>query len=187
MIKKYTHTLITILVTVFALSTRAHADDTSNDTIWGGIKSSLSATWVSNDYELYIPIHIWHNRSYYSTDKIDKYNEQPWGLGVGKYRLDKDGDWHSLYAMAFSDSHNDIEPVAGYGFQKMWRPDDNFRLGAGYTLGLTLREDFNYRPIPIIAPLASIEYKQLALQSAYIFGGNGNGNILFTWLRWQLK
>jgi palmitoyl transferase len=39
----------------------------------------------------------------------------------------------------------------------------------------------------VIAPLLSIEYKQLALQSTYIFGGNGNGNILFTWLRWQIQ
>lgn len=96
-------------------------------------------------------------------------------------------DWHSLYVMAFSDSHKDIEPVAGYAFQKMWRPADDFRIGAGYTIGFTMRRDFNYLPIPVTAPLASIEYKQLALQSTYIFGGEGNGNILFTWLRWQLK
>jgi palmitoyl transferase len=77
--------------------------------------------------------------------------------------------------------------VAGYAFQKMWYPSNNIRLGAGYTLGLTVREDFNYIPLPVIAPLASIEYKQIALQSTYIFGGKGNGNILFTWIRWQVN
>ena len=178
---------LTFLLPILLLPVAARADETNNGSTWSYIQDTLSQTWNANDYELFIPINIWHNRSYYSSDKIDSYNENPWGLGVGKYRFDNDGDWHSLYVMAFSDSHKDIEPVAGYAFQKMWRPGNGFRIGAGYTVGLTMRQDFNYLPIPIAAPLASIEYKQLALQSAYIFGGEGNGNILFTWLRWQLK
>jgi len=165
----------------------SHADETMANSTYTYIKDSLSQTWAADDYELFIPVNVWHNRNYYSSEKIDSYNEQPWGLGIGKYRYDSDGDWHSLYIMAFSDSHSDTEPVAGYAFQKMWRPNDEFRLGAGYTAGLTLRKDFNYLPLPVLAPVASIEYKQLALQSTYIFGGQGNGNILFTWLRWQLK
>jgi palmitoyl transferase len=131
-------------------------------------------------------VNTWHNRNYYSAEKIDSYNEQPWGLGIGKYRFDDDGDWNALYVMAFADSHNKIEPIVGYGFQKMWRPTDNFRLGAGYTVGITIRDEMNYVPIPVIAPLVSVEYKRLSLQSTYIPGGNGNGNILFTWLRWQI-
>lgn len=188
MIKRYTQiSITTALVIAYTLSTTAYAESTSGDSMWGRIENSLSATWSSNDYELYIPIHTWHNRNYYSSNKIDQYNEQPWGLGIGKYRFDRDGDWHGLYAMAFSDSHSNIEPVAGYGFQKMWRPSDNWRIGGGYTLGLTLRKSTDYVPIPVVAPLFSAEYKQLAIQSTYIPGGNGNGNILFTWLRWQLK
>lgn len=131
-------------------------------------------------------MNTWHNRSFYTAKKIDEFNEQPWGLGIGKYRYDEDGDWHALYAMAFLDSHSDVEPIAGYGFQKMWRPTDNFRLGAGYSVGITIRSDLHYIPIPIIVPLVSVEYKKVAVQSTYIPGGNGNGNILFTWLRWQL-
>ncbi len=165
----------------------AFADEAAGNGVWPSIKDTLSKTWAADDYELFIPINTWHNRNYYSSEKIDSYNEHPWGLGLGKYRFDEDGDWHSLYVMAFSDSHKDMQPVAGYGFQKMWHPGNAFRIGAGYTVGFTLREDFNYLPIPVVAPLASVEYKQLALQSTYIFGGEGNGNILFTWLRWQLK
>ena len=165
----------------------ALADEGAVNSTWSYVKDTLSQTWSADDYEIYVPINVWHNRSYYSSEKIDQYNEHPWGLGIGKYRFDNDGDWHGLYVMAFSDSHKDIEPIAGYGFQKMWRPGEDFRIGAGYTVGVTLREDFNYLPLPVIAPIASVEYKQLALQSTYIFGGEGNGNILFTWLRWQLK
>jgi len=178
---------LTLLQVILLLPIAACADEAANMSTWSYIQDTLSLTWNANDYELFIPVNIWHNRSYYNSEKIDSYNENPWGLGLGKYRYDNDGDWHSLYVMAFSDSHKDIEPVAGYAFQKMWRPGNDFRLGAGYTVGVTMRQDFNYLPIPIAAPLASIEYKQLALQSTYIFGGEGNGNILFTWLRWQLK
>ncbi len=175
------------LLTALLMPATAFADASNNDSTWSYVKDTLSQTWSAKDYELFIPVNIWHNRNYYSSEKIDSYNENPWGLGLGKYRFDQDGDWHSLYVMAFSDSHKDVEPVAGYAFQKMWRPGNDVRIGAGYTVGLTMRQDFNYLPIPIAAPIASIEYKQLAVQSAYIFGGEGNGNILFTWLRWQLK
>ena len=177
--------LMTLLMSVIAVTSLA--EDQESNSVWSRAQDSLSQTWQSTNYELYVPVNAWHNRNYYSSEKIDGYNEHPWGLGVGKYRFDDDGDWNSFYAMAFSDSHRKLEPVVGFGFQKMWQPTDNFRLGAGYTLGLTLREDMHYLPIPVIAPTFSVEYKQLAVQSAYIPGGEGNGNILFTWLRWQLK
>ena len=166
-------------------STTSFAEDS---TILSDVQDSLSQTWQSKDYELYIPVNTWHNRSYYTDEKIASYNEQPWGLGAGKYRLDADDDWHSLYAMAFLDSHSKIEPIVGYGFQKIWRPTDTIRLGLGYTVGITLREDSNYvLPLPVIAPLFSIGYKDLSVQSTYILGGEGHGNILFTWLRWRLE
>lgn len=169
------------------VSSATCAKELDNQSWWSGAKESLSQTWQSQDYELYIPVNTWHNRNFYTKEKIDEYNERPWGLGVGKYRFDEDGDWHALYAMAFEDSNNAIEPVAGYAFQKVWRPAEDVRLGAGYTLGLTMRHDMHYIPIPVIAPVFSVAYKQLAVQSTYIPGGNGHGNILFTWLRWQLK
>jgi len=169
------------------MATLACADEPASESAWSYVQKTFAQTWHTDNCELFIPINTWHNRHYYSSEKIDQYNEHPWGLGIGKYRYDADGDWHSLYMMAFLDSHKDIEPVAGYAFEKIWRPNENWRLGAGYTIGATLREDYHYIPIPVAAPTFSIEYKQLALQSAYIVGGEGNGNILFTWLRWQLK
>ncbi len=165
----------------------AFADESSKTTIVAQAQKSLSKTWASSNYELYIPINTWHNRSFYSAEKIDSFNEQPWGLGLGKYRYDEDGDWNGFYAMAFQDSHRRIEPVFGFGFEKMWYPTENLRLGAGYTVGFTMRQDIHYMPLPGIAPLLSVEYKQLALQSTYIPGGRGSGNVLFTWLRWQFN
>jgi lipid IVA palmitoyltransferase len=172
---------------VMMLSTASFAEESSQSGWWPSINDSLSQIWESKDYELYIPVITWHNRNFYSAEKIDGYNEQPWGLGIGKYRFDEDGDWHALYAMSFQDSHHDVEPIAGYGFEKIWRPADDVRLGLGYAAGITMRKDMHYLPLPVIAPLASVSYKQLSFQSTYIPGGNGNGNILFCWLRWQLQ
>ncbi len=87
--------------------------------------------------------------------------------------------------MAFLDSHSDVESIVSYGFQKVWRASENVRSGVGYTAGVTLRSDSDYIPLPVLAPLFSIKYKQVALQSTYIFGGYGN--VLFSWLRWELN
>lgn len=192
-------TMLLFSTTVFAEETIEVTDESinlestsasvqqKNNGIWSKIKDTLSLTWQSTGYELYIPLNTYHNRRYYTKDKIDSYNEKAWGLGIGKYRFDDDGDWHAIYAIAFLDSHSDVEPVVGYGFQKTKWITDNFRLGAGFTTGLTIRNESNYMPIPVIAPLLSAEYKKLAVQATYIPGGNGNGNVLFTWLRWQIQ
>ncbi|MCW3480249.1 lipid IV(A) palmitoyltransferase PagP [Neisseriaceae bacterium JH1-16] len=154
---------------------------------WQHSWDNIAATWDSDQYELYLPVETWHNRAFYDREKIDEYNERPWGLGIGRYRYDADGDWHAVYAMAFLDSHKDVEPFAGYAFQKIWRPGgDDLRLGAGFTLGMTARSDYSYVPIPVVLPLVSVEYRRLALQATYIPGGHNNGNVLFAWLRWQL-
>jgi palmitoyl transferase len=178
---------VVLLVLTLLADNTILAAELAQPTLLSQGQDYLYQTWQAKNYELYIPLSTWHNRAYYSAEKINSYNEQPWGLGLGKYRVDDDGDWNALYLMAFKDSHNKIEPIVGYGFQKIWRPADNFRLGAGYTAGITVREDMHYLPIPVIAPLVSVEFKRLALQSTYIPGGAGNGNILFTWLRWQIQ
>jgi palmitoyl transferase len=153
-------------------------------TLWDEIKQATETTWASDQYELYVPLHTWHNRHFYDADKIASYNENPWGIGLGKYRYDDNGNWHALYAMEFLDSHNKVEPIAGYGYEKMWRPWDGWRLGLGYTAGVTMRQDYHYYPIPLVLPLVSVEYKRFALQSTYVPGGHNNGNVLFTWARW---
>ena len=177
---------IFITIAMLLYSQNTVAEEAFKPSFFSHIEDTVSQTWQSPNMELYIPINTWHNRHYYSAEKIDSFNERPWGLGVGKYRYDEDGDWHGIYAMAFLDSHSDIEPIAGYGFQKVWHANENIRLGFGYTVGVTARASSDYIPIPVLAPLFSVKYKQVALQSTYILGGNGYGNVLFTWLRWEL-
>lgn len=81
-----------------------------------------------------------------TTKKTDRYNERPWGGGFGQSRWDEKGNWHGLYAMAFKDSWNKWEPIAGYGWESTRRPlaDENFHLGLGFTAGVTARDNWNY-------------------------------------------
>jgi len=173
-----------IVFAIFLSSTSAFAEEPISQSAWSAVQDTISQTWQSTDYELYIPINTWHNRYFYSSSEVDGLNERPWGLGIGKSRFDEYGNWNALYAMTFMDSDRKLEPIIGYGFEKMWRPTDNFRLGAGYTVGLTMRQDMHYIPVPLILPLLSVEYKKIAVQSTYIPGGFGH--VLFTWLRLQM-
>lgn len=165
------------------------ASDKQDESWWQRSKNNLSTTWNSpQSHDIYIPAITWHNRWTYDKEKTDRYNERPWGAGYGVSRLDKDGDWHGLYLMAFKDSYNKWEPIGGYGYEKRWRPtsDQDFQLGLGFTAGFTMRDNWNYIPIPVLLPLASISYSKLSFQATYIPGTYNNGNVFFAWFRWQI-
>ncbi|CAK7006901.1 MAG: Lipid A palmitoyltransferase PagP [Desulfovibrio sp.] len=156
---------------------------------WGQFQYRVSQTWNSPTVDLLVPLHTWHNRHTYDKAKTDKYNEQPWGVGIAKSMYDEDGDWHALYAIGFQDSHDMFQPMVGYGYLKYWRPTgkDDWRIGGGFTAGITARQQYNYIPLPLPLPMGSIEYKRVGLQAVYIPGTYNNGNVLFCWLRWQLN
>ncbi|MFJ5450357.1 lipid IV(A) palmitoyltransferase PagP [Pectobacterium carotovorum] len=165
------------------------ASDKQDESWWQRSKNNLSTTWNSpQSHDIYIPTITWHNRWTYDKEKTDRYNERPWGAGYGVSRLDKDGDWHGLYIMAFKDSYNKWEPIGGYGYEKRWRPtsDQDFQLGLGFTAGVTMRDNWNYIPIPVLLPMASISYSKLSFQATYIPGTYNNGNVFFAWFRWQI-
>ena len=159
------------------------------DYVWSRAKYNVSETWASDSYDMYIPLYAWHNRLTYDQEHIDKYNENPWGFGIGKYRYDKDGDWHGLYAIAFKDSNDYLETMFGYAYQKNWFVNCNrdFRIGAGFTVGLTQRHEYKYIPVPLPLPLAGLEYGRFALQAAYVPGLKNDGNVLFTWMRFRIN
>jgi palmitoyl transferase len=86
---------------------------------WDGFKQDVTETWDHpQSYDLYLPFLTWHNRFTYDKEKTDRYNERPWGGGFGVSRYNADGNWSSLYAMAFKDSHNKWEPIIGYGWER---------------------------------------------------------------------
>ncbi|HAU5441501.1 phospholipid:lipid A palmitoyltransferase [Cronobacter sakazakii] len=149
---------------------------------------NIAETWNEPQHvDLYVLAITWHARFAYDKEKTDRYNERPWGAGMGKSRWDEKGNWHGLYVMAFKDSYNKWEPIAGYGWEATWRPlpDDAFHVGLGYTVGVTARDNWDYIPIPLVLPLASVGYGPATFQMTYIPGTYNNGNVYFAWLRLQ--
>ncbi|HAM9648800.1 TPA: antimicrobial peptide resistance and lipid A acylation PagP family protein [Escherichia coli] len=70
---------------------------------------------------------------------------------------------------------------------KVPRPlaDENFHLGLGFTAGVTARDNWNYIPLPVLLPLASVGYGPVTFQMTYIPGTYNNGNVYFAWMRFQ--
>lgn len=157
--------------------------------LWERLKLNSLETWDSPSHQsLYLPVIAWHPPFAWDKDRRDEYNETPWGAGYGLTRYDADGDWHGLYLMLFKDSQYAWEPVGGYGYEKIWLPLDqhqDLRLGLGLTAGITMRENWNYIPVPYLLPLASVGYKSLNFQATYVPGLRNKGNVLFGWLRWE--
>lgn len=140
----------------------------------------LQQIWNQGTNDVYLSGYAWHNRYTYSPEKINQYNEAAWGGGFGKGFFDENGDWHTISAIAFLDSHKNIEPLVGYAYVKTAKFTESFRAGLGYTLFLTARADINRgAPFPGALPWASVFYKRVALSATYIPGAAGAGNVLY--------
>ncbi|WP_368289254.1 lipid IV(A) palmitoyltransferase PagP [Kluyvera intermedia] len=183
--------MLLVFVSVGLLSAVQPAYASFTQTVKEGyntLSDNVAETWQApQNYDLYVPAITWHARFAYDKDKTDRYNERPWGAGFGVSRWDDKGNWHGIYLMAFKDSYNKWEPIGGYGWEATWRPlaDDNFHWGLGYTVGVTARDNWNYIPVPVVLPMASIGYGPATFQMTYIPGTYNNGNVYFAWLRFQ--
>ena len=152
---------------------------------WEETKLHFKQILCRGQNELYIPVNTWHNRWTYDRENIRKYNERPWGIGFGKVLFDEDHKY-SLGFMEFQDSHNDIEPIFAYKWQKVWRLDKTVRPTLGWMAGITMRSDYNYVPIPAVLPVFGIDIGPFSLESTYVPAlGKNNGNVLFTWVQWR--
>lgn len=154
------------------------------------VQHRLSQLWFDGYPELYFTGYAWHNRYFYAPERIQKahYNEVAAGGGIGKGFIDEDGDWHALYAMGFSDSHRNFQPLAGYGFLKMAHLPQQLNLGGGFTWFVTARKDiFHGIPFPgIPLPMVEIGVSKLSVLATYVPGGTNVGNVLFVFAKWQI-
>lgn len=176
-------TILAALLTV-CLSGPVWAACEDPSTLVGGLCKRLGDTWNLGRHDLLLPFYSYHLRFAYSGDKINSFEENAWGLGYGRSRYDDDGNWHTLYAMGFRDSHGKFEPVLGYGYQWMWGERESLHAGLGYTVLVTARSEIgHYLPVPGVLPIASVNYRRSAMNMAYVPGGKGNGNVLFLWGR----
>ncbi len=132
------------------------------------------------------PGYAWHNRATYPRDKIDQYNEFAAGGGLGKGLYNKRGNWEGLFALAFLDSHKNIEPAVGYAYFFTAHLPHHVKLGAGPGLFITQRPDIvNGIPFPALLPWVSATYRRATLAATYIPGAQGAGNVVFVVSKWR--
>ena len=186
MLRHHYQTVIRVLqVALIAISLvrPACAETSATSEPWyAGVSERLESTWNNGQTELYVPLHVHHMRFASTREKINSFNETPWGLGIGRGVYDADGDWHGLYVMEFQDSHYKPEYLAGYGYKTFWPLRDELKFGLGYVAFVTARTDIgHYTPIPAALPTLTLEYQKYSLETVYVPGGNGKGNILLFW------
>ena len=178
--------LVTIFILVSAIffSPRAHAGAVGN--FFETTKKNVVQAYSHGNWNVYMPFYAWHNRLFYDDAHISRYNELALGIGIGKGFWDGN-EWHGIVVMGFEDSNYKLETFFGYLYQYNWDidQDGDFKVGLGYTLGITQRHDWNYLPVPVPLPVASLTYKKLSLQATYIPGVMNNGNVLFVWARYE--
>ncbi len=173
--------IVALPLAVFAIA--AAADDSS----WlDRTENRLTDIYRTGNTEFYLPLHTHHLRAAYSREKIDSFQENPIGIGIGRGLYDGDGDWYGIYAMGFQDSHFTPLWMTGYGYQTFWHPGEKWKLGLGYTAFLMARsETGHYTPFPGILPVASVGYRKLSVETSLIPGGKGYGNIFFFWGKYE--
>lgn len=171
--------------TTAAPSTTPAAQDSWVDSAWQRTKD----IWNEGNTEVYVPFLAYHMRFAYRQDLVDQYNEFPAGIGFGRGRYNARGNWEGLYAMGYADSHSQPTFMAGYGWIPTWNlGKSDVKVGVGLTGFLMSRQDyFGGIPFPGILPIASISYKDLSIQAAYVPGGRNNGNVLFMWGKWTFQ
>ena len=186
--RRFSPTIALILgfgMTLKAYAVASTADCAHTPPVFKHSCQRLHQIWYDGKIQINIHTYAWHNRFLYAADKIPAYNEHPWGGGLGRSLYDEDGDFQELYAFAFLDSHKNIEPIAGYGFEKLWHLNDKLSLGPGYTVFLTSRPDiFHAIPFPGILPLVGINYDRASVVLIYIPGKFNIGNVLFILAKW---
>lgn len=154
---------------------------------WEYVWDPVANAYNNGTLEFYLPFKTYHSRSTYTQEQIDSYQESPLGFGVGRGLYNEKGNWEGVLALAFQDSHSKPSYTAGYQWKSIWRPAEDFRVGLGYMAGLMARSDTaNYVPFPVAFPVASVAYKNLNIEGAYVPKVGDRGDVLFLWAKWEL-
>jgi palmitoyl transferase len=178
--------LLTILFLFAAQYTHAQSTPSFID----NAKARVNTIIEQGNWDLYVPLYTYHMPYAYTPEKISQYTHIPLGIGLGKGYYNKNNNWEGIYGMTFKDSHGIYQYMAGYAWIPSWKLSNNgnWKVGAGATVFLMSRQDINnYIPFPGLLPVGSISYKKASLQTAFVPGGDGFGNVLFTWAKWSFN
>jgi palmitoyl transferase len=122
----------------------------------------------------------------YSSERRHELNESAWGGGFGRSVVDANGNTHSLYAIAFRDSHYKPQYTAGYLWMTYWPLAGRLRGGLGYSALVFSRSDIGNRyPVPAVLPAASLRYREVELIGTFVPGFTQGGNIGYIFARFS--
>ena len=145
------------------------------------VKEHFCNIWNDGKYLVQLPVHTFHSPLTYDADKRKDYNENPWGIGVGKYIEPTPNRRYGLAAITFQDSFNKPEPTLFYSWQHLWRPGKDFRPSLGFVAGITFRDNYHWIPVPGAAPTIGFDYKSFSVDTLYVPGFD----VFLTWLTWR--
>ncbi|MGL4602518.1 MAG: hypothetical protein ACRCU9_00080 [Iodobacter sp.] len=139
--------------------------------------------------DLLVSGYSWHDRSTYTAEKVDEFQEFAYGLGVGKHLIDDNNNQDLIYGMIFADSHNQPQLQVGYMRLWYWPVIGDLSAGLGMSLQLISRQDvIGGIPFPAPLPVASIRYGKASLIGTFIPRLNGqlnNGNVAYVFGRYE--
>ena len=101
-----------------ACATSSQAGVLRDSESWlAGVGQHLQNIYDQGQPDIFLTGYTWHDPHTYSAAKLATLNSHAWGFGYGKHLVDADGNDEMVYAMMFSDSHRNAEPVVGYAKQ----------------------------------------------------------------------
>jgi len=133
---------------------------------FGDFWEGAQRNFKSGDAGLMLPFFTFHP-AYKYPNRFDN-NNYPYGVGYARTVVDEKDNERIVFAMAFSDSHYDIQPLLGWAWLARWPLFGSVKGGLGYTAFITGRADANYIPFPAILPLASIGTDRVTFYGSWI-------------------
>jgi hypothetical protein len=136
-----------------------------------------------------LPVNTYHLRFAYTPQKIAGYTEWPLGLGFGRALTDSLGNRREVFGIIHEDSAARIQYNFGYLYiwtRPVFSATSAVTLGGGYVVLLMGRWDWSYVPLPLILPIASLTIARFSIESTFVPGWIGYGNVVFTWVQFRL-
>jgi palmitoyl transferase len=129
----------------------------------------LADTWRDGGNEMLVSGYAYHVPATWTPERRAELNANAWGAGVGRTVEDADGDTHTVFFLAFLDSHKNVESQVGYAWHRFWGPREGVQAGLGYTAMVVQRPDiWNGVPFPVLLPLAALRYGKGTVEATFI-------------------
>lgn len=134
---------------------------------WEATKTGIGAMMSRGNSEFIIPTYTIHPA--YDWPDYREENAIPAGMGLGRVLIDERGNERTLFLVSFVDSNYNLEPMIGYQWVARYPlANSGLHVGAGYVMGITMRDDFGWYPVPAPLPVAKIGTDTVSFYGTFI-------------------